>query len=458
MLSVTEYDIRQVTAAYLKYAPDRMGGGGRKKKPVAADNGYYFLLDIQFFKVIMCFCFSNDTVSKRQDCYSKVGYPMFQGKYNLKNNNVSVPPQHKSVVTTGVNSSVVAKPMGTKKVKTLNVTVYRVNKILLASYMRSGSTFSSDLIYQNRGVFLIFEPFWHICRWQTKPIHYTWDAICRNSEEEIRNLNKISDVLHDMFMCNLFHLPAEILKSLWFFQQGTGYAILNKCYQFYKNRQDNVSAAFDSATKGKCIRNLEAMCKNSSTILIKTIRLSFDQLLKIVTKIPELKVVHLVRDPRAILHSREEAKQIDYRHIRNESHGLCFKMANNINIGNHLMKEKVFFLKYECLAANPVIIAKTLYSFLNLRYTRKIDSWLITHTQGDVSSFDRKFIAHVANSRLVSLKWIYTVPKDVLKLIDKECRNVYKSLRLSDSQTILQKYTYINKFNMTKVYDNMCNE
>ncbi|XP_052096723.1 uncharacterized protein LOC127731918 [Mytilus californianus] len=45
LFSVTEHNILQVTAACLKYAPDRMGGGGRKKKSdaaagiVAANNG-----------------------------------------------------------------------------------------------------------------------------------------------------------------------------------------------------------------------------------------------------------------------------------------------------------------------------------------------------------------------------------------------------------------------------------
>ncbi|XP_063410463.1 carbohydrate sulfotransferase 4-like [Mytilus trossulus] len=379
---------------------------------------------------------------------------MFKGEYNLKNKNAWVPPQHKSRV------SAISKPRATEKDKVINSNeVSRVNKILLVSYMRSGSTFTSDLIGQSEGgVFLIFEPFWNICHgMQNNAIYYTWDAICRNSEDEIMNMKKIADVLQNLFMCNFSHLTVEISESFWFFAQGTGYDILNECYQSYKNRQVNASKDFNSSTKGKCIKNLEAICKNSSTILIKTIRMSCDKLSKIITNIPELKVVHLVRDPRAILHSRQKAEQIDYRHVRNESQSLCFKMDNNINIENRVLKEKIILLKYECLASNPVIMAKKLYLFLNLRYTSKIDSWLITHTQGKVSSSNGGFTTRIANSLLVSLKWIYNVPKDALKLIDKECKNLYKSLRFSDSQTILQEHTYLNKFNMTKVYDNMCN-
>ncbi|XP_071145842.1 carbohydrate sulfotransferase 4-like isoform X2 [Mytilus edulis] len=382
-----------------------------------------------------------------------IGYRMYKGEYNLKNTNVWEPPEHESRVSS------ISKPRTTQKEKLINSNeVSRVNKILIVSYMRSGSTFTSDLISQSKGVFLIFEPFWNICHGMKRnATYYTWDAICRNSEDEIKNMNKISDVLQNLFMCNFSHLPAEISKSFWFFAQGTGYDILNECYQSYKNRQVNASVDFDSATKGKCIKNLEALCKNSSTVLIKTIRMSCDKLSKIITKIPELKVVHLVRDPRAILYSRQKAEQIDYQHVGNESQSLCFKMDHNINIENHEMKEKIFLLKYECLAANPVIMAKKIYLFLNLRYTSKFDSWLITHTQGKVSSSNGRFETRIANSLLVSLKWIYNVPKDVLKLIDKECKNLYKSLRLSDSPTILQEYTYLNKFNMTKVYDNMCN-
>ncbi|CAC5372525.1 unnamed protein product [Mytilus coruscus] len=280
------------------------------------------------------------------------------------------------------------------------------------------------------------------------------------NEDEVRNLTKVSKVLKNIFTCNFNQLPVEILQSIWFFPQGTGHEMLIKCYNFYIDTQKhtfkvNIS---DSERKARCVQELETVCKSSTTVLIKTIRISFDLFPKVVSKIPDIKIVHLVRDPRAILHSRKEIGHLDYRPIKRLSRMLCTKMRENIHNYNKLKQGNRFFIKFECLAAYPHIITKTLYSNLSLKYTNQTDIWLTSHTRGNSTSFEKKYEAHVGDSLMLSLKWIFRMPKTVLKWIDRECEDVYTNLKVSDSPRLLQQYQYMNNFNIAKFYNNMCYE
>ncbi|CAC5372526.1 unnamed protein product [Mytilus coruscus] len=325
--------------------------------------------------------------------------------------------------------------------------------------MRSGSTFMSEIIRQSGKSFLVFEPFWGICRTEFEKQRSSWKAVCSNSEHEVRSIKKISEVLQNIFNCNFNPLPVEVFASFWFFPQGTGHAILNKCYNFIMNNQKNTSKVNvrDSKAKARCVQVLEAMCKNSTNILIKTIRISFELFPKVVLKIPNIKIIHLVRDPRAILHSRRELGHLDYREIKNESYGLCSKMVKNIYNCNRPMQRNIFSLKFECLAAYPIIVTKSLYTYLNFKFTNETNSWLITHTKGNAISFRMKYDANVGNSLIVSLKWMFQVPKNVLNSIDQECQDVYKNLRIPNSPTLQQRHQYIRKSDLPNFYSSMCN-
>ncbi|XP_071180914.1 carbohydrate sulfotransferase 4-like [Mytilus edulis] len=333
------------------------------------------------------------------------------------------------------------------------------NKILLVSYMRSGSTFTSEIIRHSGHSFLVFEPFWGICRKEFVKRRSSWKAVCRDEETEVQSIQKVSEVLHNIFSCNFNQLPVEVLTSFWFFPQGTGHAILNKCYNFHMNNQNNASKVRVSVldTRARCVNKLEAMCKNSISILIKTIRISFDIFPKVVSKIPDIKIIHLLRDPRAIIHSRRELGYVDYRKIKNVSYELCTKMVKNINNCNHVLQRNVFILKFECLAAYPIIVTESLYTYLNLEFTNETHSWLITHTKGKAMSFRMTYTVNVADSLLVSLKWMTQLPKNILSSIDQECQEVYKHLNIPNASSLKERLQYNITFGLPNFYSTMCN-
>lgn len=250
-------------------------------------------------------------------------------------------------------------------------------------------------------------------------------------------------------------LPADVLASFWKFESLTGRSRLNKCY-----KPKNSNNSRDLVKKRKCIRYLEDICNRSNTILIKTIRMSLDILIDILSGIPHLKIVHLVRDPRAILNSRdvyffEKNAPVDITSIKTSAYALCDRMYKDVitNNDNNQTKQGAFVLKYECLATDPMTVTKMLYNYLNLVYTDSVTTWLQRHTQGNKTE-EGIVGAQKGNSLSISTKWITRFSQNVSKLIDKECKILYKSLGFSDLQSMLQQF----RKNKYKLYEDMCHE
>ncbi|XP_063410464.1 carbohydrate sulfotransferase 3-like [Mytilus trossulus] len=331
------------------------------------------------------------------------------------------------------------------------------NKIVIASYMRSGSTFTSELIQQGKNVFFVFEPFHGIYhqQYRRKDSVCTRDGACRFTLDKLESRNTTFEIFKNIFSCKMSFLPAEVLASFWKFESLTGRSRLNKCY-----KPKTLNNIRDLVKKRKCIRYLEDICNRSNTILIKTIRMSLDILFDIFSGIPHLKIVHLVRDPRAILNSRdvfffEKNAPVDITSIKTSAYALCDRMYKDVitNKDYNQTKQGAFVLKYECLATDPMTVTKILYNYLNLDYTDSVPNWLQRHTRGNKTE-EGKVGAQKGNSLSISTKWITRFSQNVSKLIDKECKILYKSLGITDSQSMLQQY----RKNKPKLYEEMCRD
>ena len=127
--------------------------------------------------------------------------------------------------------------------------------------------------------------------------------------------------------------------------------------------------------KTDCLRELENVCRNKLSRVTKVIRLTvgaFEPLLEIN---PRLKVVHLVRDPRAIIQSRLFSRGYPvYGYRQNDSleRNLCTKMQQDIKDLDRLKElypNRVFIVYYEDLLSNLHVRLKHLYKRLNLTYS-----------------------------------------------------------------------------------------
>ena len=129
-------------------------------------------------------------------------------------------------------------------------------------------------------------------------------------------------------------------------------------------------------SKTECLRGLENVCRNKITRVAKVIRLTAGAFQLLLEINPRLKLVHLVRDPRAIIQSRLFSRGYPvYGYRQNDSleRNLCTKMFQDIQDVVHLralFPNRIFILYYEDLLSNLHVRLKHLYKHLNMTYSK----------------------------------------------------------------------------------------
>ncbi|XP_060604036.1 carbohydrate sulfotransferase 4-like [Ruditapes philippinarum] len=129
--------------------------------------------------------------------------------------------------------------------------------------------------------------------------------------------------------------------------------------------------------KSECLRQLEEICRNKTHRVLKVLRLSFSSFQPLMEINPKLKIVHLVRDPRAIIHSRLYSRFYPVERPRkNDSleKNLCEKMLEDIKDVIKLKinyPDRVIVLYYEDIIENMDIRLKQIYKKLNLTYNKE---------------------------------------------------------------------------------------
>ena len=121
--------------------------------------------------------------------------------------------------------------------------------------------------------------------------------------------------------------------------------------------------------KGKlaCIPEIRKLCLENQSRVIKVIRFRLDAAQSLLQQDRSLRILHLFRDPRAIIFSRlhktnwHPLKLLDgnYTPIIENAHSLCQKMLDDCKSGRKLMEEfpnRVIFIRYEDLNCNPSLI------------------------------------------------------------------------------------------------------
>ena len=167
-------------------------------------------------------------------------------------------------------------------------------------------------------------------------------------------------------------------------KQGIGspnsYASLNKYLSTYT---DCVTKAWNHMNH--CVPLLEQECKAAQIRVIKTIRLSLDFIDKVVERNPDIKVIHLVRDPRAMLNSRRKwvfpTKQ--------EILATCARMSHDITYSKKLLAEKpynYYVIRYEDLVTQPMASARTIYRHVQLTPPDYFAEWLLNHTSAKIDN------------------------------------------------------------------------
>ncbi|XP_060069996.1 carbohydrate sulfotransferase 3-like [Ylistrum balloti] len=306
--------------------------------------------------------------------------------------------------------------------------------VLLLTYLRSGSTLTADIIQQVPGMFYAFEP---LKRYITTDVGYiSLNGICSMNSLSCRK-PIIASEQPNLFMedivryygCDLEHVAGPFLWS---------------------ENSDSVKQYKDCTRAAAQLNADNHFCLHQcfiSTRYLKTIRLSMDVAEILMQIIPNLKVIHLLRDPRGMIDSRRRGmflkKGMD---IAVAARSICQRFERDIEIARELRRKYPGRLKtvlYEQIAEYPKLASESLFKFLGLTAPANFDAWLYNHTAAGTRG--KYYGTTRANSKLTARLWRHRMSYEDVTKVDNECPIFYnytgilkvqseKSLRNLNSQ------------------------
>ncbi|KAK8761540.1 hypothetical protein V5799_027193 [Amblyomma americanum] len=276
--------------------------------------------------------------------------------------------------------------------------------LVLASY-RSGSTFIGELLSSGPTTFFHFEPL----QLFSESGRLRWGR----QADAFQLLNKL-------VRCRMQEVP---LYMVW----------LERRHEYKRNR-----FLADVCQGGKscfCPRHVASLCLRSRTQVFKFTRLHFAQVAKWIESNPDIaesvRVIHLVRDPRAIYASRQGVKWC----IRNpdcaSAEALCSQMRSDLDAFEVLTGRKrpypLHRLRFEDLAADPVNETSRLFGLLDIEFAPSTTEYLKAHTTSDDWDLWNPHSTW-RNTSQVADRWKRKLRQDDIKVIERVCADVLRRL------------------------------
>lgn len=321
--------------------------------------------------------------------------------------------------------------------------------LLILSSWRSGSSFTGQLFSQHPDVFYMMEPGWHV-----------WAKMGQNNVEVLHM--PVRDLIRSVFHCDMSvfdaYMPRQRTKS-HLFQWETSRALCSPpaCYAF--NRNDIIPQL---RCKEFCAKypfdTIQKACESYNHIVVKEVRF-FD--LKVLYPLLEdpslnLKILHLVRDPRAIFQSRVEVTSqlapdtnIMLRGTPGSKNDTSFRAMQKVcksqaeiyeaamfGIPSKLQK-RYMMVRYEDIVRDPLGRAKEVYEFARLPFNPKLKDWIHNMTHG--KGRGPNFIISSRDAQNTSRAWRAALPFESIARVQSICREAmalfgYRMLESAEAQ------------------------
>ncbi|XP_077092954.1 carbohydrate sulfotransferase 3a [Siphateles boraxobius] len=331
--------------------------------------------------------------------------------------------------------------------------------ILLMATTRTGSSFVGEFFNQHGGnMFYLFEPLWHVERIL---------SVGKSGTNASTSVWVYRDVLQHLFLCNFSMLenfinpPPRDHVTPALFRRESSMALCEEqvCTPVVKD----IFERYHCRTRQCGPLNLtlaSEACLEKQHRVIKTVRVRQLDTLRSLVEDPRLdiKLIQLVRDPRAILASRMVAFAGKYRNwkswavngdvpIEDEEVKRLERNCNNIRISAELglsqpkwLKNRYMLVRYEDIARYPMQKAAEMYNFTEIPMTTQARDWILRNTHASTEASG--VYSTQKNSSEQVEKWRRSVPFKLAQVVQKVCGPTMKlfGYRFVDSeQTLLNK-------------------
>ena len=145
----------------------------------------------------------------------------------------------------------------------------------------------------------------------------------------------------------------------------------------------------------------------------------------------DLKVIHLIRDPRAVINSRKNSVHWCNRDCRNYTKH-CETLKKDLIISEKLketMPHRYMMVRFEDLGKDPMKSVWNLVNFLGVPFTATIKTFVQNHTNGSLVTDDWNSVYR--DSKKTMYYWKYQLTIGNIRTVEKLCRNPMKTLNYS---------------------------
>ncbi|XP_028304582.1 carbohydrate sulfotransferase 6 [Gouania willdenowi] len=313
--------------------------------------------------------------------------------------------------------------------------------VLLLSSWRSGSSFVGQVFSQHPSVFYLMEPAWHI-----------WTSMQKQGAKKLRMA--VRDLIRSVFQCDLSVMDAYLpensgVSSLFMWSHSRALCSPPVCLLTSRDELSNQTLCNEKCN-AQGLQKAEEACSTYSHVVLKEVRFFELESLYPLLQDPNLnlRIIHLVRDPRAVGRSREASAkallsdnnvvlehksfppaEVQYQVIQE----IC---RSHVRINERAILKPPPFLKgrykmvrYEDVALNPLEEIKSMYEFVGLEMTRKLGDWIfnVTHGKGQGTRKDA-FKITSRNAADVSQAWRTAMPYNKVSRIQDVCKGAMSLL------------------------------
>ncbi|XP_074523914.1 carbohydrate sulfotransferase 6-like [Halichoeres trimaculatus] len=326
-------------------------------------------------------------------------------------------------------------------------------QVLLLSSWRSGSSFMGQVFNHHLSVFYLMEPLWHVWKRLNKPARVLRMAM--------------RDTLRSLFQCDLSVMEVYLPQ----------HPNISALYRWHNSRAlcSPPACSFMSQSlfidKKQCekrcgvqgLQRAQNACSTYSHVVLKETRILDLESLYPLFQDPNLnlRIIHLVRDPRAVFQSRENAggllmgddyivlgqkrtpaDELPYRVMQEicRSHVRIIERA--IMMPPHFLEGRYKLVRYEDVARNPLEEIVSLFQFVGLRMTPDLENWINYMTQGE-NAKRGGFGVSSRNATDIAQAWRSTLPHDKVKRVQEVCREAmsllgYRTVNSEEEQKSLE--------------------
>ncbi|CAJ1057036.1 carbohydrate sulfotransferase 6 [Xyrichtys novacula] len=321
--------------------------------------------------------------------------------------------------------------------------------VLLLSSWRSGSSFLGQAFSQHPSVFYLMEPAWHV-----------WNILFDKGLKVLRMA--VRDLFRGMFQCDFSVMEAYLpeqhnVSALFMWFESRALCSPPACPLTPRNQLSNQTRC-KKACDARGLQLAQDACSTYSHVVLKEVRFLELESLYPLLQDPHLdiRIIHLVRDPRAVLRSREAVAEglargsaivLEQKNI--PAVELQYKVMQEICRSHVRINERAILkpppflegrykmVRYEDVARNPLEEMNDIYEFVGLEMTPELGEWIyhVTHGRGKGSQREA-FKITSRNAADVSQAWRSTLPHEKVKRIQEVCKGAMSLLgyRTVDSE------------------------